>query len=883
MQIITTHLNADFDAVACCMAAKKLYPEAYVVLPGSIERKVKLFFESFHPFEIKKLKEIDIDKVKTLIVVDTRSIQRIGELAQLLKKPVKVHLYDHHPKGEDDIKADFEITEQIGALASLFTEIFRKKNISITPLEATLLCLGIYEETGCLLFPSTTERDAMAVAYLLKRGANLNIVSQFLKEELSREEVSLLNELLNSLQEYLINGIRINIGHAVKEEPQDISHIAHKVMDIIDTDALFLIIEMEDKILIIGRSNTPQVDVGLILSEFNGGGHWAAGSATLKEMPINLLIDELVKIIKQQIKPEKVAKDLMTTPVISVQWDRTIKEVEAMMTKYGINAMPVIKNDKYVGVITRGVVEKAIFHGLKQSRVGDFATTDAYTAEEDTPLWEIEKNMVELNQRFVPILREDKVVGVITRTDILRNLYEELIRKFKISKPREETEEAKKNIAKLMKEFFPEELYEILCIAGNLAEQLHYGAYLVGGSVRDLLMRRPSPDIDIVVEGDGIIFAQELSKKIDGKVTPHPRFATAKIVKEIKKNGEVKKFYIDIATARTEYYESPAALPKIETSSIKKDLYRRDFTINALAVKLNTKDFGLLIDFFGGQRDIKEKKIRVLHNLSFVEDPTRAIRAIRFSEKLGFKISKHTENLIKLAVKMSIFEKLKGPRLYEELILLLKETMPHHSIKRLGDYGLLKVIHPSLEEKTLYGQLAKAYETMQGIELLFLKEDYRKELVYLMVILWNLKPHERQELLQRICAPEHIKKELIENINSAEKALKSFSSESPVEVHNLLKPLNIETIILMMLYAQDWQKKAIALYLTKLKEIKPLLGGEDLKKLGIPPGPVYKKIFDAILKEKLHGRLLSKEEEIEFAKRYCESEGENEKSPFIHT
>ncbi|MEN2994166.1 MAG: CBS domain-containing protein [Thermodesulfovibrio sp.] len=870
MQIITTHLNADFDAIASCMSAKKLYPEAIVVLPGSMERRVKLFFENFRPFEIKKIKEIDLERVRTLIVVDTRSVSRIGDLVKLLKKGVKVHLYDHHPKGDDDIKADFEITEQIGALASFFTEIFRKKNIEITPLEATLLCLGIYEETGCLLFPSTTPRDVEAVAYLLKKGANLNIVSQFLKEELSKEEISLLNEILNSLQEYLINGVRINIGHGVQEEPRDISHIAHKVMDIIDTDALFLIIEIQDKILIIGRSNTPQVDVGLILSKFGGGGHWSAGSATLKEKPLALLIEEIIRVIKEYIKPQKVAKDLMTTPVISVQWDKTIKEVEEIMTKYGINAMPVLKGESFIGVITRGVVEKAIFHGLKRSKVGDFATTDAYTAEEDTPLWEIEKNMVELNQRFVPILREQKVVGVITRTDILRNLYEELIRKFKISKPKEEAEESRKNVANLMREFFSEEVFEILLTIGKLAEEMGYGAYLVGGSVRDILMRRLSPDIDIVVEGDGIAFAHELAKRIDGKVVPHPRFATAKILKEVRKNGEIKKYYIDIATARTEYYESPASLPKVETSSIKKDLYRRDFTINALAVKLNTKDFGLLIDFFGGQRDIKDKKIKVLHNLSFVEDPTRAIRAIRFSEKLGFKISKHTENLIKLAVKMNIFEKLKGPRLYEELILLLKETLPHNSIKRLGDFGLLKLIHPNIEEKKIYNDLAKAYETIQGIEL-FLKEEYRKEFIYLMVILWGLDSKAREELLQRICTPPNVTKELIENINSAQQTLNSFGMENyedfNVRVYNLLKPLNIETIILVMIYAKEWQKRAIFNYLTKLKDIKPIITGEDLKKLGIKPGPVYRKILDSILREKLQGRLLSKEEEIDFVKK----------------
>jgi len=585
-------------------------------------------------------------------------------------------------------------------------------------------------------------------------------------------------------------------------------------------------------------------------------------------MPVTLLIEELLKNLKQQIKPQKIARDLMTTPVISVQWDKSIKEVEEMMTKYGINAIPVLKDDKYTGIITRGVVEKAIFHGLKSSKVGDFATTDAYTAEEDTPVIEIEKNMIELNQRFVPILKDEKVIGVITRTDILRNLHEELIRKFKIAQPKEQTEELRRNVTNLIKEYLPEEIYEILNIAGNLAQEKGYGAYLVGGSVRDLLMRLPSPDIDIVVEGDGILFAHDLSKRIGGRLTSHARFATAKIMKEIKKDRNIKTIHIDIATARTEYYESPAALPKVETSSIKKDLYRRDFTINALAVKLNTKDFGLLIDFFGGQRDIKDKKIRVLHNLSFVEDPTRAIRAIRFAEKLGFKISKHTENLIKLAVKMGIFEKLKGPRLYEELILLLQDTMPQNSIKRLKDYGLLKIIHPSLEEKPIYQNLARAYEILSGIDLLFLREKYRKEFIYLMVILKDLNMNERLELLDKIYVPENIKRKMLDDIQAAESALQRLTSEDSVEIYNILKPLNIETIILMMIYANESQRKSISLFLTKLKDIVPSITGENLKKLGIKPGPVYRKIFEAILREKLKGRLLSKEEEIEFVKEY---------------
>jgi tRNA nucleotidyltransferase (CCA-adding enzyme) len=873
MQVITTHLNADFDSLASCMAAKKLYPQAVVVLPGSMEKRVKLFHESFKLFEIKKLKEIENEKINTLIIVDTRSIARIGELSHFLKPEVKIHLYDHHPPGDDDIKADFEITEPIGALSSLFTEIFRKKEIAISPMEATLLCLGIYEETGCLLFPSTTPRDLEAVSYLLKRGANLNIVSQFLKEELTKEEITLFNELLKNLDEHIVGEKRIHITHGVIDLSKDISHIAHKLMELIDTDALFIIVGMEDKLLIIGRSNIPEIDVGSILSIFGGGGHWAAGSATIRDMPINLLIEEIIEGIKNHVKPLKLAKDLMTTPVISVQWDIPIKEAEKIMTKYGINAMPVVKEESYMGVITRGVVEKAIFHGLKKSKVSDFATTDAYTAEEDTPIMEIEKNMVELNQRFVPILRENKVVGVITRTDILRNLYEELMRKFKLSQPKQETyEEVRRNIANLLQEFFPKEVYEILLKAGELADELNFGVYLVGGSVRDILMRIPSPDVDIVVEGDGIKFAYRLAERIKGKVTPHPRFSTAKIIKELSKNGKTSDFHIDIATARTEYYESPAALPKVETSSIKKDLYRRDFTINALAVKLNSQDFGLLLDFFGGQRDIKEKRIRVLHNLSFVEDPTRAIRAIRFAEKLGFRISKHTENLIKLAVRMGIFEKLKGSRLYDELLLLLRETSPPNSLKRMQDYGLIKVIHQSLDEKYVSIDISKAYETLQGIELLYLKENYRKELIYLMVLLWRLKDTEREEALEKISPPEHIKKEIIDSISTARNTLRLLITDQPAQIYTILKPLKIETVILAMIFASEEQKRRISLYLTKLKDIKPSITGNELKNLGITPGPKYREIFDTILKEKLLGRLQSKEEEIEYVRKILNEE-----------
>ncbi|MCK7491378.1 MAG: hypothetical protein MZW92_06460 [Comamonadaceae bacterium] len=218
-------------------------------------------------------------------------------------------------------------------------------------------------------------------------------------------------------------------------------------------------------------------------------------------------------------------------------------------------------------------------------------------------------------------------------------------------------------------------------------------------------------------------FARNLAGKIGARVTVHHRFGTAKIIRD--------SFKLDVATARTEYYESPAALPTVEASSIKKDLYRRDFTINTLAVKLNRRDFGQLIDFFGGQRDLKERVIKVLHNLSFVEDLTRAYRAIRFSERFGYKLSKHTENLIKLAVRMNIFEKLSGTRIYDELNLIFHETDPVRAIRRLSDYELLKIIHPRITWTAgLETLLQSVQTTISWFELLYLKESFDRGVLY---------------------------------------------------------------------------------------------------------------------------------------------------------
>jgi tRNA nucleotidyltransferase (CCA-adding enzyme) len=865
MDVITTHLNADFDALASMVAAKKYYSDALLVFPGAQEKMVRDFLPTsqISP-EFKKLKDINFQDIARLILVDIKNRERIGRFSEILdKEGLIIHIYDHHPFSPDDIRGQKEIVENVGATTTIFTEMVQKDRMHISPAEATLLMLGIYEETGSLIFPSTTVRDLSAAAYLLKKGANLNVVSGFISKELGPEEISLLNELIQSAKDHVIHDIRIKISRASRETYiGDIAFLAHKIREIEEVDSIFLLVMMEDRVQVIARSHTPEVDVSEVLHAFGGGGHHQAASAVVRDMSLEETENKLLGILKEKIHPSKTAKDIMTSPVMTIPWNNTIKTAEKAMTKYEVNVLPVLKQNVYYGLISREVVEKALFHGFGKSSITEFCTTDAFTVKSSTSISRIESLMIEQNQRFMPVIENSHIIGAITRTDLLRALYESLLRKDRISTRERLTEKPSigKNLLSSLKSKFPVEIFNLLKLSGEVARELGYSAYLVGGSIRDLLRGESNLDIDIVIEGDGIAFARWLGKRLNVKVKSHKRFGTAVVITDFLK--------FDVATARTEFYDSPAALPQVEMSSIKKDLYRRDFTINTMAIKLNPEHFGKLIDYFGGQRDIKEKTIRILHNLSFIEDPTRAFRAIRFSERFGFKISKHTINLIKTAVRINLFNKLSGTRMYDELNLLFLETEPIKAIKRLDEFDLLKFIHPHLTiTKSLDETFEAIQETFAWFKLLFFEEELNKSHLFLMALFEELQSQERTEALKRLFVPPTARREILEGIMESQNALSKLQKASQKGIYYTLRPLNLQTVLFTMSKARDKeQKKAISLYLTTLRKIKPELTGKDLQAMGYTPGPQFRKILTSLLEARLERQVKSREGEIKFVK-----------------
>ena len=870
MDLIVSHMNTDFDAFSSMVAARLLYPEGMFAFPGSQEKKLRDFIEELYPIEQVRLRDIKPSELRRVIVVDTKSPERLGPIAELISKSkAEVHIYDHHEHKPGDLRGEQETIELVGATATIFTELFRERGIKPEPMEATILCLGIYEETGNMLFPSTTERDMEAAAWLLRCGASLRIVASYLKAALSTDEIALLGKLTESATERVINGLKVVVASAASEKyVGDAAHLAHRVMDTGYTDAVVILLEMEGKVLMVGRSRAPELNIAAVLKSFGGGGHPTAASATVEETPLSILEEQVIKKLEGAVKPGRFATDVMTFPVLTIQSSSTIKIAERTLTRYGVNALPVLDGKGlYMGIITREEVERALFHGLDDKSVEDFATTDALTAERYTPVSVIERDMIEQNQRFVPVLEDGRVKGAITRTDLLRAMYDASLRRVGIGKSEAEGRQPiEKSIASWMCSRLPVDHCDLLRSAGEVAASMGFRAYLVGGTVRDIIRERESgeeleePDIDIVIEGDGVAFARELADRLGARVHAHDRFQTATLLTDTLK--------LDIATARTEYYESPAALPTIETSSLKKDLYRRDFTINALAIRLNPGEFGRLVDFFGAQRDIKERTIKVLHNLSFIEDPTRAFRAVRFAERFGFRLSKHTENLIRTALKMDLFDKLTGARLYDEMALIFDEKNPPQAINRLHHYGLLRVIHPSLSDSAdIEAMLASVEDTLSWFDLLFTEEHPERPVIYLSALLSELKKEEKDMALTRLSVPPKIREAVINSTRLARQALRKLPGGDAAHVYETLRPLSLESLLLAMaLTKYDDRKKEVSRYLLEYRNVRTELTGEDLREMGLKPGPEYSRMLKELLLRRLRGQVVTRQDEIDYVR-----------------
>lgn len=832
MQVIFSHNYLDFDALASLYAAKKLFPQAWAVPSRSMERKVYEFYSLYKDF--LKFQEKPPGKVEKIILVDNHWLNRLErDFQKLLEQEEKpyIEIYDHHKSG--DIKGDKEYIEDVGATTTLLVELIIKNNIPIDPIEATIFALGIYQDTGGFTFSTTTSRDLRICAYLLERGANLNIINYYNRERLTDEQRNLLNDLIQNAKEEDISGYKILWVPLERDRYiEGLSILAHILLDEKNADALFILLKIKEKIYLMGRSRTIKINLLEILKEFNPGGHPTASTVVLTNQELKEIENYLRGKLRKLLPYNLLAKNIMSYPVETITPDTTISEAHKIMTRYGYGGLCVLEKDKLVGIISRRDVEKALNMKLSKRKVKSFMSKPVITVDPDTPLSFVEQLFVERDIGRVPIVKDGKVLGIITRQDIL---------KFHFMKNHLPLPMG--NIAILPEDLLRNSFWwEILQNIKNISSQLNISIYAVGGFVRDLLLQYPNMDLDIVVEGDIKPFLDSLLGKLKGKIRVHEQFGTAEIILE---NGSK----IDIASTRQEYYPAPGALPQVEKSSFWVDLKRRDFTINTLALSLNPDRWLEIIDFYGGLEDLSRKELRILHNLSFIEDPSRILRGIRLEKRLDFTFEEKTFELLKDAINQGFLKKLSRERIKEEILLILKEPEPEKVWRRLEELEALSYLLPikslPLNFEEINKEIRKEKKLDQiSLQILNLLREVEKE----KAINW-LKEH-------------HFSHKIIFLINNY---FDYFKKDFDKKTLNKIIDFPIELIFFLSLTVQNSEKSQILLKIKELKEKNlPVLKGKDIINLGIREGKIVGEILKNLFLGYLEGKIKNKEDEINF-------------------
>lgn len=876
--LITCHSNADFDALAAMCAAALIYGPCDVLFPGTQEANLQTFYQ-----ELKERpgaapgctflddRVPDFSKYGRLVAVDTRRRSRLRHVWPLLDNPgTRIEVWDHHPETSDDVHAHVCHAEICGAVTTLLIEEIQKLNIAVPRETATVLGLGIYSDTGSFSFSSVTQRDFAAAGWLLGRGMDINIISEKTAFSMTKEHIRALNALLESAQTYHINGADVVLAEATLDSYlDDFAFLAHKMMEMEKFDILFAIGRMDDRIQIVARSRSHAVNVGAVCSAFGGGGHAYAASASVRDKTLSEVRDGILTQLYLQEEGEKTARDYMSQPAIGIEEGHTIAEADELMLHFGLKTMPVFApmTRRCTGLIDSQITQKAIAHGLAGAPLTDYMRRNLKTLPVTATLRNITTVIVGARQRLVPIVSGgSSVVGVVSRTDLINIFAQEPGR----MNPTDRAPKSR-NMGRTMRDRLPKDVLDILEKAGALGRSRQTPIYVVGGFVRDLLLKTPNHDIDLVVEGDGIGFARAFAGVLGGRVRVHKKFLTSVV---IFPGAGGKEERVDVATARLEYYESPAALPTVEHSSIKMDLYRRDFTINALAIRLDCEPMGEIVDFFGGQKDIRDRVIRVLHTLSFVEDPTRCLRAVRFEQRYHFRIGPATEKLIKNDVSLKLLDKLSPSRLFNEFEHICAEETAILCIRRLHELGILQAIHPQLSiNPDRKEMLIRTAKVMAWYRLLYIDEEMRPWLVYFLVLCSSLTYAVTLEVFRRLGIPPALKNEVLgcrEKARSLRSSLKRLTATPGFRVSALcamLRPLPVEFVLYLMADMEVPEtRRALSRYITVWRTEKPGVDGSDLKKLGLAPGPAYGVILQRLLEAKLDGTAASPEEQLALAR-----------------
>jgi len=705
MDLILCHQTADFDALGAAVGLSLLKAGSRIVLTGGAHPTVREFLALHRDeFALIEMRSVNPDRIRSLIIVDNQWRERLGKASQWLDLGhlQAIELYDHHLDSESDIHASSVHLEGVGATTTLIVEALQKAQI--------------WEN---LEIKTIHDRK---IAHVLLHTADF---------------IPGLSSLAERLLE-LSDSDALLFGHSYSKDEEDKSR---------------------QRLTVIGRSRIDGVNLYQLFSPYNGGGHAQAASVSFRDVQPVQQLNQLLGDLIAQIPPSPTARDLMSSPVRTIRPDTSISQAERILFRYGHSGLSVVdEQDRLVGVISRRDLDLALHHGFSRSPVKGYMTCNPKTITPDTSLQEIESLMVTYDLGRLPVLENGQLVGIVTRTDVLRQIHQNERVRF-------------------------EGVALVSCLLPTIKERL---------------------------EG--------------ARLSIHGEFQTAALLWH--KDERFGSLWVDIATARTEFYPYPASNPQVEASSIRQDLYRRDFTINALAIRLTSPKEGELLDFFGGMLDLRAQEIRVLHANSFIEDPTRIYRAVRFATRLGFVIEPLTENYIRYAIESGVYDRSRQQnqnapalqsRLKAELNYILEADYWESALEKLAD--LLAV-----------GERIAIANNLQ-------------------------LPKDTVERLQKL---EVMEKEISNN----------FAYDRPVsQIVSFFNGYQVPSLLLVAVRSETRIRGLIWQYLTKWSQIEAPIDGNDLKALGYQPGPQFKSLLAAVLGATLDGIVSNKSEAMAFIAR----------------
>ncbi len=889
MDVVLCHRTADFDVLGAAVGCTRLNPGTRIVLCGGAHPAVRDFLALYRDeYPLIERRSVSAAQLRTITVVDTQRKELLGLAAEWLDLPqVEIRLYDHHIKAERNIAAQWVQIEAVGSTTTLIVEHLRVQSLSLSMAEATVMALGIHVDTGSLTYDHATARDAAALTWLMEQGANQRAIATYIEPGFSAILQDLLGDALSQLETQTVHGQRLAwVLISTAQHVQGLSSLASQLMVLSESDALILghcyqtRSSNKDRLTVIARSRINGVDLTALLKPLGGGGHPQAAAATFPSSDPQLVLTQLVAQLAAQVPQPAIAADVMSSPVRTILPDTSIDQAQRILLRYGHSGLSVVDEaGELVGILSRRDLDIALHHGFGHAPVKGYMSAPVRTITAETTLPEIEALMVTYDIGRLPVLRDRQLVGIVTRTDLLRHLHQ-----LKQGRGQDRATPPQKSVPQRLDQALPPKLREILAIAAAAAAAQGWQLYLVGGAVRDLLLspeddRIPFREFDLVVDGEnaqesqgaGVELAHRLQSHFpNAQLQVYGQFQTASLL--WREESDIGSFAVDIATARSEFYPYPAANPEVTASSIRQDLYRRDFTVNALALRLTRQGLqrsqtAELLDFFGGLEDLNHRQIRVLHPNSFIEDPTRIFRAIRFATRLGFTLEPQTEAYIRHAIASGIYQHIqkngsKAPalqaRLQNELKYIFKLPNWSDALKLMTHLGALQCIHPNLSlDRDGWRRIHIALRWRKRFDPQ--GKQIAAWLMIVEVLLLSLPDSQRSTVATQLHLPE-LTQVRFRTFASAQAQIARLEEQqtldmdaggkakrSPSQVVTLLKSYDLPLLIELAANATIPVRRQIWRYLTHWQTVKPLLTGTDLIQLGYPRGPGFKPILDAIL------------------------------------